>query len=109
MFFINDLAGQCTDIHDPRRTKQVFTERGISKLQVSYVAIAPLILAYVAFAAVGGPALLLGAAIAILSLLYSWSSSFWQGHSNLSKGRTTESFDKLDKFGAIQEIPDAAS
>jgi 4-hydroxybenzoate polyprenyltransferase len=62
IFFINDLAGQCTDIHDPRRTKQVFTERGISKLQVSYVATAPLILAYVAFAAVGGPALLLGAA-----------------------------------------------
>jgi hypothetical protein len=57
IFFINDLAGQCTDIHDPRRTKQVFTERGISKLQVSYVATAPLILAYVAFAAVGGPAL----------------------------------------------------
>jgi ATP-dependent exoDNAse (exonuclease V) alpha subunit len=27
---------------------------------------------------------------------------------DLSKGRTTEGFDKLDKFGAIQEIPDAA-
>ncbi len=79
VFFINDLAGHGTDIHDPRRTEQVFTERGISKLQVSYVATAPLILAYVAFAAVGGPALLLGGAIAILSLLYSWSSSFGKG------------------------------
>jgi 4-hydroxybenzoate polyprenyltransferase len=79
IFFINDLAGHCTDIHDPRRTKEVFTERGISKLQVSYVATVPLILAIVAFAAVGGPALLLGAAIAILSLLYSWSSSFGKG------------------------------
>jgi conjugative relaxase-like TrwC/TraI family protein len=27
---------------------------------------------------------------------------------DLSKGRTTEGFDKLDKFGAIQEIPDDA-
>ena len=79
VFFINDLAGHCTDIHNPRRMKQVFTERGISKLQVSYVATAPLILANVAFAAVGGPALPLGAAIATLSLLYSWSSSFGKG------------------------------
>jgi 4-hydroxybenzoate polyprenyltransferase len=79
IFFINDLAGHSTDIHDPRRTKKVFTERGISKLQVSYVATAPLILAYVAFAAVGGAALLLGAAIAILGLLYSWSSGFGKG------------------------------
>jgi 4-hydroxybenzoate polyprenyltransferase len=79
IFFINDLAGHCTDIHDPRRTKQVFTERGISKLQVSYVGTVPLILANIAFAAVGGPALLIGAAIAILSLLYSWSSSFGKG------------------------------
>jgi hypothetical protein len=27
---------------------------------------------------------------------------------DLSKGRTAEGFDKLDKFGAIQEIPDDA-
>lgn len=79
IFFINDLAGHCTDIHDPRRTKKVFTELGISKLQVSYFATAPLILAYVAFAAAGGAALLLGAAIAILSLLYSWPSGFGKG------------------------------
>jgi 4-hydroxybenzoate polyprenyltransferase len=79
VFFINDLAGHRTDIHDPRRAKQVFTERGISKLQVSYVATAPLILANVAFAAVGGPALPLGAAIAILSLLYSCSPGFGKG------------------------------
>jgi 4-hydroxybenzoate polyprenyltransferase len=79
IFFINDLAGHCTDIRDPRRTKQVFAERGLSKLQVLHVATAPLILAIVAFAAVGGPALLLGAAIAILGLLYSWSPSFGKG------------------------------
>jgi 4-hydroxybenzoate polyprenyltransferase len=79
IFFINDLAGHCTDIHDPRRANQVFTERGISKFEVSYVATAPLILANVAFAAVGGLALLLGAMIAILGLLYSWSSSFGKG------------------------------
>jgi hypothetical protein len=27
---------------------------------------------------------------------------------DLREGRTTEGFDKLDKFGAIQEIPDDA-
>ena len=84
VFFTNDLAGHRTDVHDPRRTTQVFTERGISKLQVSYVATASLVLANVAFATVGGPALLLGAAIAILSLLYSWSSSFGKGTSIMS-------------------------
>jgi 4-hydroxybenzoate polyprenyltransferase len=79
VFFINDLAGYSTDIHDPRRTFQVFTERGISKNQVSYVATALLILTNVAFTAIGELTVLLGAAIAILSLLYSWSLSFGKG------------------------------
>jgi 4-hydroxybenzoate polyprenyltransferase len=79
VFFINDLAGHSTDIHDPRRTSRVFTEQGISKHQVLFVAAALLILANAAFVSVGGPAILLGTAIAILSLLYSWPSSFGKG------------------------------
>jgi 4-hydroxybenzoate polyprenyltransferase len=76
VFVFNDWAGHGSDMRDPRRASLVFARRGISKRQVARLAIALLIIANVAFAAVGGPAILLGAAIATLSLLYSCSSSF---------------------------------
>ena len=76
VFVFNDWAGHSSDIRDPRRATLVFTRRGISERQVAYVATALLIFANVAFAAVGGPAILLGAAIAALSLLYSCSPRF---------------------------------
>jgi 4-hydroxybenzoate polyprenyltransferase len=76
VFVFNDWAGHDSDIRDPRRATLVFTRRGISVRQVARVAIALLIFANVAFAAVGGTAILLGAAIAALSLLYSCSPRF---------------------------------
>jgi 4-hydroxybenzoate polyprenyltransferase len=76
IFVFNDWAGYSSDIRDPRRTTLVFARQGISRRQVARVAIALLIFANDAFAAVGIPAILLGAAIAILSLLYSCSPSF---------------------------------
>lgn len=76
VFVFNDWAGHSSDIRDSRRAKLVFVRRGISKRQVARLAIALIIIANVAFAAVGRPAMLLGAAIATLSLLYSCSSSF---------------------------------
>jgi 4-hydroxybenzoate polyprenyltransferase len=76
VFVFNDWAGHSSDISDPRRATLVFAQRGISSRQVAWVATALLIFANVAFAAVGGPAILLGAAIAALSLLYSCSPSF---------------------------------
>jgi 4-hydroxybenzoate polyprenyltransferase len=76
VFVFNDWAGHSSDIRDPRRGPRVFTRRGISRHQVARVAIALLIFANVAFAGVGRSAMLLGAAIAVLSLLYSCSSSF---------------------------------
>ncbi|MDX6445228.1 MAG: hypothetical protein QOH71_2302 [Blastocatellia bacterium] len=76
VFVFNDWAGHSSDIRDPRRATLVFARRGISRRQVARVATALLIFANVAFAAVGGPALLLGAAIAALSVLYSCSPSF---------------------------------
>lgn len=76
IFVFNDWAGHSQDIRDPRRATLVFTRRGISRRQVARVAIALLILANAAFAAVGRPAILLGAAIAALSFLYSCSQSF---------------------------------
>jgi 4-hydroxybenzoate polyprenyltransferase len=76
VFVFNDWAGHNSDIRDPRRATFVFARRGISRRQVACVATALLIFANVAFAAVGGPAILLGAAIAALSLLYSCSPSF---------------------------------
>jgi 4-hydroxybenzoate polyprenyltransferase len=71
-----DWAGYSSDIHDPRRATLIFARQGISRHQVARVAIALLIFANVAFAAVGRSAILLGAVIAALSLLYSCSPSF---------------------------------
>ena len=79
VFVFNDWAGHRSDIRDPRRATLVFARRGISRRQVARVAIALLIFANVTFAAVGRPAILLGAAIAALSLLYSCSPSFGKG------------------------------
>ena len=77
VFVFNDWAGHQSDIDDPRRATLVFDRRGISKRQVARVAIALLIFANVAFAAIGKPAvMLLGAAIAALSLVYSCSPTF---------------------------------
>ena len=79
VFVFNDWAGYSSDIRDPRRATLVFARQGISVLQVARVAIALLIFANIAFAAVGRLATLLGAAIAALSLLYSYSPSFGKG------------------------------
>jgi 4-hydroxybenzoate polyprenyltransferase len=76
VFVFNDWAGHRSDIRDPRRATRVFVRRGISGRQVARVAIALLIFANVAFAAAGSPAIMLGAAIAALSLLYSCSPRF---------------------------------
>jgi 4-hydroxybenzoate polyprenyltransferase len=73
VFVFNDWAGHRSDILAPRRATVVFARRGISTRQVAYVATALLIFANVAFAVVGRRAILLGAAIAVLSLLYSSS------------------------------------
>ena len=76
IFVFNDWAGYSSDIRDPRRATLVFARQAISRREVASIAIALLIFANVAFAAVGGLAILLGAAIAALSLLYSCSASF---------------------------------
>ena len=76
VFVLNDWAGHHDDIRDPRRATLVFAQRGISRRQVACVAGTLLILATVAFAVVGGPAVWFGATIAVLSILYSCSPSF---------------------------------
>lgn len=76
IFVFNDWAGYSSDLRDPRRASLVFSRQGISRCEVAGVAIALLILANLAFALVGGLAMLLGAAIGILSLLYSCSANF---------------------------------
>lgn len=79
VFVFNDWAGHSSDLRDPLRATLVFVRRGISRRQVAHVAIALLILANVAFAAVGSQAILLGAGIAALSLLYSCSPRLGKG------------------------------
>jgi len=76
IFVFNDWAGYSSDIRDPRRAALVFTEQGITRHQVANIAIALLVFANVVFVALGPLTLLLGAAIAILSFLYSCSSNF---------------------------------
>src|SRR5215831_17530591 len=76
VFVFNDWAGHSSDTYDPRRSTRVFGRRGISRRQVACVATALLIFANVSFAAAGRPAVLLGAAIAALSVLYSCSPGF---------------------------------
>lgn len=76
IFIFNDWAGHSSDLRDPRRAALVFARQGISRGQVARLAIALLIIANLAFAAVGQPAMILGAAIAALSLLYSCSPGF---------------------------------
>lgn len=73
VFVLNDWAGHRSDLRDPRRARLVFTRQGISRGDVARIAMALLIFSNIAFALVGGPAVLLGAAIAVLSLLYSCS------------------------------------
>jgi 4-hydroxybenzoate polyprenyltransferase len=76
VFVFNDLAGYESDLRDPLRAPHTFGRQGIARREVAYAAIALLILANVAFSAVGVPALFLGAAIAALGFLYSASPVF---------------------------------
>jgi 4-hydroxybenzoate polyprenyltransferase len=73
IFVFNDWAGHDSDLRDPLRAPQVFSRRQISRREVAGAAMLLLVLAMLAFAAVGTAALLCGAAIAALGFLYSAS------------------------------------
>jgi len=76
VFAFNDWAGHVSDLRDPRRVVLVFDQPALNRRHFAQVAVALLIFANVAFAAIGSQAMLLGAGIAALSLLYSGSPSF---------------------------------
>ncbi|HYH58928.1 MAG TPA: UbiA family prenyltransferase [Thermoleophilaceae bacterium] len=73
VFVFNDWAGYTSDAHDPRRAGPGSGGHDIGRGQVGWLAIALLVVAGVALAAVGASALLIGAGIAALSLVYSLS------------------------------------
>ena len=77
VFVFNDWAGYSSDARDPRRAS--LGPRRHRPGSDRALAIALLILANLAFAAVGPPAMLFGAGIAALSLLYSFSPSLGKG------------------------------
>lgn len=79
VFVFNDWAGYAGDARDPRRARLALDGHPIGREQIGRVAVALLILAGVALAAVGTSALLFGAAIAALSLLYSRSPRLGKG------------------------------
>jgi 4-hydroxybenzoate polyprenyltransferase len=72
VFVFNDWAGRLSDANDPRRALRVFGRRGISSKQVASLAIALLLFAIFAFALIGLQTVLLGLAVASLSLVYSY-------------------------------------
>ena len=73
IFVFNDWAGHDSDLRDPLRAPFLFSRQGIGRREVACAAVALLLLAGIAFAAVGMRALLIGAAIAALGFLYSGS------------------------------------
>ena len=73
VFLVNDWADYSRGTRDQRRTSSRADGYGVSRKHLARVAIVLLILANVAFAAIGTPTVLLGAGIAALSLLYSRS------------------------------------
>lgn len=79
VFVFNDWAGHCGDVRVLRRATHTFVREGISRRQVAHFAVALLILSCVAFAFLGGNSILIGAAITVLSLLYSSSPQFGKG------------------------------
>jgi 4-hydroxybenzoate polyprenyltransferase len=79
VFLFNDWAGQRSDLNDPRRTRNVFGKREISSREVANLVVGLLVVAMLLLAFVGTPALLCGAAIAALSLVYSGSTSWGKG------------------------------
>jgi 4-hydroxybenzoate polyprenyltransferase len=79
VFVFNDWTGESSDLNDPRRTSEVFALRRIAPRQVATLAAALLVVAILVLAFVGAPALLYGAAIAAVSLLYSGSTSWGKG------------------------------
>jgi 4-hydroxybenzoate polyprenyltransferase len=73
IFVFNDCIGYETDLRDPLRAPHVFSRRGIGRREVAWAAIILLVIASIAFAAIGFKALVFGAAIAVLGFLYSGS------------------------------------
>lgn len=73
IFVFNDWAGYASDLRDPLRAAQVFSNQGIDRREVAWAAMILLVLALLAFAAVSATALIVGSAIAALGFLYSGS------------------------------------
>lgn len=76
VFVLNDWAGYDADARDARRAASAPDAGAIARAQMARVAVALLVVAGAAFAAVGTAAMLLGAGIAVLSLVYSLAPRF---------------------------------
>ena len=71
VFLFNDLSGMRHDLNDPRRTAGVFARRGIGPRTVGALCLAFLGLSAVLLSVIGHHAVLIAAAIAVLSAAYS--------------------------------------
>jgi 4-hydroxybenzoate polyprenyltransferase len=76
IFVFNDWSGYISDSRDPNRTAHAFGRANVSKFQLACAATMLLVLANVSLAFAGIQAVLVGASITLLSLLYSGSARF---------------------------------
>jgi 4-hydroxybenzoate polyprenyltransferase len=79
VFLFNDWADYSRDSGDLRRSSLGVNGYGTNRKQIAYAAIVLLVLANVAFALVGTSAVVFGAGIAFLSLVYSFSPRLGKG------------------------------
>ena len=79
VFAFNDWAGRHGDLNDPLRAPHAFAHHGIDGWAVAALAVGLLAAAMVALAALGFTAVVLGAAIACLGILYSDSDAAGKG------------------------------
>jgi 4-hydroxybenzoate polyprenyltransferase len=79
VFVLNDWSGEGHDLRDPHRRDGVFTNRGVGRNAVAFLALGLLVLALLALRQLGDGALSIGVAIAGLSALYSFPGIHMKG------------------------------
>jgi len=79
VFLLNDWSGIDSDLRDPTRAAGTFLAKGVSRTEIGYLAMGLLALSLAFFGLVGAAPLLMAAAIAALSALYSAPFSHLKG------------------------------
>lgn len=79
VFVLNDWFGANTDLSDPHRAGAVFVNRGVTRSALGFLCAALLALGLIQLGAIGVSTMLMAAAVAGLSGLYSWPGTPMKG------------------------------